>query len=113
MLRLAAAAGLAAALVLAPASSASRGLPVLTGTVGPGFTIKMSAKTVKPGTYAITIRDLSAFHNFHLWGPGFDRATSVERKQTVTWRVRLRKGIYRYVCDPHATSMKGTLTVVS
>ena len=42
----------------------------MTGTVGPGFTITMNKKTVKAGTYAITIRDLASIHDFHLTGPG-------------------------------------------
>ncbi|MBA2475537.1 MAG: hypothetical protein H0V40_06240, partial [Actinobacteria bacterium] len=29
----------------------------------------------------------------------------------VTWRVTLKRGTYTYVCDPHASSMKGTFTV--
>jgi plastocyanin len=30
---------------------------------------------------------------------------------TVVWHVTLRKGTYKYVCDPHATFMKGSFTV--
>jgi plastocyanin len=96
--------------VAAPASAAPRAL-LLTGTVGPNFTIKMSAKSVKAGTYVITIKDLSSFHNFHLTGPGVDKWTSVQKVVTSKWNVKLRKGTYRFVCDPHSTTMKGTLKV--
>ena len=82
-----------------------------TGTVGPGFTITMSKKTVKAGTYAITIHDLAPIHNFHLTGPGVDKKTSVSGTGTTKWTVKLTKGTYRFVCDPHRTFMHGVLTV--
>lgn len=87
--------------------------PTLTAIVGPGFTIRMSAKRVEAGTYVVTVKDLSAFHNFHLTGPGVNKWTSVAKQGTTTWKLRLRDGTYRFVCDPHATSMKGKLEVVS
>ena len=88
----------------------------LVATVGPGFTItlKKSGKkvtTLRPGTYTITVQDKSDFHNFRLRGPAVNRATTVAEVATKTWTVKLRKGTYRYVCDPHATSMKGSFTV--
>jgi len=30
---------------------------------------------------------------------------------TVTWNLRLRAGIYAYVCDPHASQMRGSFRV--
>lgn len=103
------------ALVLA-AGSAFAAVPKPTGTVGPGFTItlKQGGKKVtqlKAGRVSITIRDVSAAHNFHLSGPGVNRKTSVAARTTVTWNLTLRKGTYRFVCDPHATSMKGSFIV--
>ena len=71
----------------------------------------MSAKTVKAGTYTITVRDRSNIHNFHLIGPGVDKSTSVAGVKTSTWTVKLKRGTYRFVCDPHASIMKGTLKV--
>jgi plastocyanin len=53
-------------------------------------------------------------HNFHLKGPGVNKQiTSVAFVGTKTVTVKLTKGKYTYVCDPHATipSMKGTFTV--
>ena len=90
--------------------------PMLTGTVGPGFTItlkKGSAKVtkLKAGKYTIVVRDLASNHNFHLSGPGLNKKTSTPSKGTSTWRVTLKKGTYRYVCDPHAAIMKGKFTV--
>jgi plastocyanin len=84
----------------------------LTGTDGPGFTISMAKKSVKAGTYDITIRDRSNIHNFHLTGPGLNKTTGVSAVGTVVWKnVKLKKGTYRFVCDPHAGNMKGTLKV--
>ena len=98
-------------LVLAAGAPAAATAKKLTGTVGPGFTIKMSAKTVKAGTYTITIKDLSSIHDFHLTGPGVNKKTSVPAVKTYKWTVKLKKGTYKFVCDPHASIMKGTLRV--
>jgi plastocyanin len=83
----------------------------LTGTVGPGFTITMNKKTAKAGTYAITIHDLASVHDFHLTGPGVDKKTSVTGTGTTKWTVKLKKGTYHFVCDPHHTIMHGVLKV--
>ena len=83
----------------------------LTGTVGPGFTITMNKKTVKAGTYAITIHDLASIHDFHLTGAGIDKKTSVPGTGTTKWTVKLKKGMYQFVCYPHHTIMHGVLEV--
>jgi plastocyanin len=83
----------------------------LIGTDGPGFTITMSKKSVKAGTYTIVVNDKSNIHNFRLTGPGVNKLTSVPWVGTKTWSVKLKKGTYRFVCDPHATIMKGVLRV--
>ena len=115
-LQLVLALGLVAAVVAAPPAQSA---PIkLTATVGPGFTINLTkggkkVKTLKPGAYVITVKDRSSAHNFHLRGPGsVNKKTTVAAVATRTWRVTLRKGTYRYVCDPHATSMKGSFRVV-
>jgi plastocyanin len=95
--------------VLAPAATQ---VGRLTATDGPGFTITMSKKSVKAGAYVITVKDRSNIHNFHLIGPGLNKKTSVGAVKTYTWKVTLKKGQYRFICDPHATIMKGVLKVV-
>jgi plastocyanin len=105
---------LAAAALLAPAAHASS--PGLTGEVGPGFTIEVKLngkdlKRIKPGTYTMKVEDKASIHNFHLKGPGLNKATGVSFKGDTTWRIALRKGTYTYQCDPHASSMRGTFTV--
>jgi plastocyanin len=91
--------------------------PRLIATVGPGPNIGMSDANgarllnIDPGTYDIVVRDQSDEHNFHLTGPGADRATEVETIGQETWTVTLQAGTYRFVCDPHATTMRGQFTV--
>jgi plastocyanin len=99
------------ALTLTAAVPAATTVGKLTGTVGPGFTITMSAKQVKAGAYKLTVRDRSSIHNFHLIGPGVNKKTSVAAVKTVTWTLVLKRGTYRFICDPHATTMKGVLRV--
>jgi plastocyanin len=88
----------------------------LDGTVGPGFTITLdqngkSVSTLAPGTYTIDVNDKSDIHNFHLTGPGVDKATDVGGTGTETWTVDLKDGSYHFQCDPHASSMNGSFTV--
>jgi plastocyanin len=105
---------LAAALVVV--ASASAATPTLTGTDGPGFNIglkKGSTKVtkLKAGKYKFVIKDMSNIHNFHLSGPGINKKTSVSAKGTFTWTVTLKKGTYKFICDPHAAIMKGSFKV--
>jgi len=90
--------------------------PTLNGTVGPGFTITLKqngqkVSKLKAGKYVFKIADKSSIHNFHLKGPGIDKKTSKAAVVNVTWTVTLQKGKYTYVCDPHASFMKGSFTV--
>jgi len=91
----------------------------LSATVGPEFTIVLrdasGARVTRldPGTYDIEVEDLSDEHNFHLTGPGVNRATDVVETGTFNWTVTFTNGTYRYVCDPHVGSMSGSFTVGS
>lgn len=100
-----------ASLGLAVSSFAAARTNSLVGTDGPGFTITMNKKTVKAGKYLIIIRDRSSIHNFHLTGPGVNKTTSVPAVGTTKWTVKLRKGTYHFVCDPHRSIMHGILKV--
>jgi plastocyanin len=84
---------------------------VLVGTVGPGFEISVDEPEVAAGTYSLQVSDESSSHNFHLTGPGVDVATDVGAEGPQTFTVELQPGTYTFVCDPHASSMNGTLTV--
>lgn len=88
----------------------------LEGSVGPGFTISLTADgepvtTLAPGSYELQIEDLSAAHNFHLSGPAVDISTAVAEEGTQEVSLELQSGTYSFVCDPHATQMSGTFTV--
>jgi plastocyanin len=88
----------------------------LQGTVGPGFTISLDqngskVSSLEAGTYTITVDDKSDIHNFHLTGPGVDKATDVGSMGTEKWTVDLKAGTYDYQCDPHASTMHGSFTV--
>ena len=107
----------AAALLVAGAAPAVTANPVLNGRVGPDFDIQLThpdnrpVTQIDPGTYDVVVRDLATAHNFHLIGPGVDQSTGVESTGTVTWTVTFREGRYRFVCDPHATTMRGDFVV--
>jgi plastocyanin len=104
----------AAAFILAPSGAPSvADNPRLLATVGPGFTIRLthpdgSAVTkVDPGVYDISVRDLDGEHNFHLSGQGVNEFTDVEELVNVTWTVTFAEARYTFVCDPHASDMRG------
>lgn len=85
------------------------------GTVNANFTITSTLrnKTVKKGVYVFTIRDRTGDHNYHLKGPGVNKATSVGGTGTFVWKVTLRPGTYTFQCDPHSGSMRGTFRVTN
>ncbi len=95
---------------LAVALPAVAATPTFKGTVGPGFTITMASKPSKAGKIKLVIADKSNIHNFRLTGPGVNVATSVSAVGTKTFTVTLKKGTYRFVCDPHVT-MKGSFKI--
>jgi plastocyanin len=104
------------AAALAIVGSASAATPTLNAVDGPGFTItlkkgKTKVTSLKAGKYKIVVKDLSNIHNFHLTGPGVNKKTGVGPKGTFTWTVTLKKGTYKYVCDPHRAFMKGSFRV--
>ena len=107
---------LLAALVVVGNGVAATKVTILNGTVGPEDTITLTnaghhVSALKAGAYAIVIKDVANDHDFHLVGPGVNKTTSVGGTGSVTWHVTLKKGTYRYVCDPHANFMKGSFTV--
>jgi plastocyanin len=108
------AAAVAAVALTAPSAFAAGGK--LTGVVGPGFSIKLTQNgqkvtKLKAGVYTIVVSDKASIHDFHLKGPGVDKATGVSFTGTQTWKVTLKKGTYTFQCDPHASFMHGKFTV--
>jgi plastocyanin len=111
---------LAVGVSLAVAAAAYAGTSKSTGLVGetgPGFSIEVmrngkDLKTIKAGTYKITIEDKSSAHNFHLIGKGLNKSTTVAFMGKKTWTITLKPGKVTYQCDPHAArGMKGTFKV--
>jgi plastocyanin len=95
-----------------PVSAAPK---VVRGTVGPGFTISLASggkkvKSLKAGTqYRFEITDRSSIHDFRLSGPGVNKViTGVGFTGRKSITVKLKRGMYRFLCDPHASSMKGS-----
>ena len=108
----------AAAALAATGSGSAATAKTVNGTVGPGFTIGLTMQDkkvtrLKAGTaYRFVIRDRSSIHDFHLSGRGFSRVlTSVELTGTKSFVLRLKRGSYRFVCDPHSGSMRGGFRV--
>jgi plastocyanin len=107
-----------AAVLLPGAAQSAATATALNVTVGPGFSIKVAdanGQTVSqldPGDYSITIKNLSVAqeHNFHLTGPGVDKASAFDNT-TVTWDVTFVDGTYKWQCDAHPTIMKGSFRV--
>ncbi len=107
-----------AAAVTAAALGQSRGATVtnLKGTVGPGYSISLTkagkkVKTLKAGTYKITVADKSPSHNFTLekeTKPNIEKhvsATGFTGTKTIT--VKLVKGHWKYYCSVHEPQMYG------
>jgi plastocyanin len=81
--------------------------PVITLQTESGATVR----DIPAGAYEIEVRDHSSSHNFHLTGPGVDMSTAVGFVGTTTWNVTFQdKQLYRFQCDPHFTSMRGSFT---
>ncbi|MGH3076742.1 MAG: plastocyanin/azurin family copper-binding protein [Gaiellaceae bacterium] len=107
-----------AAISLLLVATASAAPKTVVGSVGPGFTIslKLDGKKVtklKAGVpYRFTVTDRSSGHDFHLTGPGVNKVvTGVGFTGTKSLVLKLRKGTYSFVCDPHSSSMRGSFKV--
>ena len=94
-------------------ASSGDGGTTLNGSVGPGFDISLDGTDgLTAGDYTIVVDDQSSAHNFHLTGPGgVDVATEVSAEGEESLEVTLEAGEYTFVCDPHASQMKGSFTV--
>ena len=117
-IRLLLVAALGAAIFVAAAGAATNA-GQLVGTVGPGFSIKLTmngkaVKSLKAGTYKLVVHDKADSHNFHVFGPGLNKkVTAVGFVGTKTVTVTLKKGKYTFQCDPHASlGMKGSFRVL-
>jgi hypothetical protein len=112
--------GASAGLALAFATTTSRAevSSTLHASVGPDFQISLTFDDNTPvtslpaGSYTVLVNDQGTAHNFHLSGPGFDAATSVENTEQATWTVNLADASrYTFQCDRHPTTLNGSFTV--
>ncbi|HEY3206368.1 MAG TPA: hypothetical protein VGJ58_05405 [Gaiellaceae bacterium] len=118
---LAAMAAVATALAVAGAAfSQGTATPKLKGTVGPGYTIKLTKSgtkvgSLKAGKYSFSIADKSAIHNFTLEqekGGKFEKhLTATAFIGTKTMTVTLKRGKWKYYCSIHESQMFGFFTV--
>ena len=108
----------AAAVALVATGPIAAAPAVVKGAVGPGFTISLTkggkkVTSLKAGVrYRFEITDRSSAHDFHLSGPGVNKVITgvgFVGKKSVT--LTLKRGTYRFVCDPHSSSMKGSFRV--
>jgi plastocyanin len=105
---------LLAALVL-PSAVAQADNPKLVAVVGTNEAFVISLRDANgnavtqlaPGTYDIAVSDRALSHNFHLKGPGVDQTTPIGETLNTTWTVTIGTGVYTYVCDAHASQMRG------
>ena len=91
----------------------------LNGRVGPGRSISVrqtdgSKATILNGITSIklVVTDRSKADNFHLTGPGVNRATGVRFRGRVTWNLKVSTGVYRYRSDRHKT-VRGSFSVTA
>jgi hypothetical protein len=107
-----------AAVIAATPGTAAPAPKTVIGSVGPGFTIdlKLAGRKVtqlKAGVpYRFLVHDRAAIHDFHLSGPGVNTViTGVGFTGTKSVVLKLKKGTYRFLCDPHAEVMHGSFRV--
>jgi plastocyanin len=104
--------------IAATALGNSTGTVTLKGTVGPGFTIKLTkggkkVTSLTHGKYKFVISDKSSNHSFALDGPhGFAKDfTTIPFVGTKTATLTLKKGSYKYYCKNHESIMFAHFTV--
>ena len=94
--RMLAAASLAALGAAVLAQGAGATTPKLSASVSDPLNISLKVGTakvtkLKAGIYTVVVQDKASDHNFHLKGPGVNKATSVSGKISTVWKVTLKK----------------------
>ena len=78
------------------------------------LTLRLDGKVVtrlRAGKYTVAVTDKSTADNFRLSGGSVNRSTSVAKRESATWILDLKKGVYRYSSDG-SSKKKGTFRVV-
>jgi hypothetical protein len=107
--------------VISAAAKPQASMQKLIGTVGKNNAYKITMadaggkviKTLKAGTYSVTIHDDSAIHNYELDGPHGKSwtFTAVPFKGTKTVTLKLVAGKYKAYCAAHESTMFQHFTV--
>ena len=108
-----------AAVSIPSAATGSSSAPnvTLTAVVGPAMNISLrnadgtNVSRLDPGTYDISVTDNSIEHNFHLRGPGVDRARASRQRARCRGPSRLRTGTTPSSARCTPLQMKGAFTV--
>lgn len=84
--------------------------------VGKNLAFDVECVEIEPGPLEITFvnEDSGVSHNIHVTGPGgVDEATDLERGKVTQELVLdlVEPGTYKFICDPHPSSMKGHIVV--
>ena len=110
----------ATALLVAGGAQSQGSATKLSGTVGSGFTIKLTKggkkfASLKAGKYSFAITDKSSIHDFTLEqekGGKFEKhLTTVPATGKKTVAVTLKKGKWKYYCSAHEDLMHGFFSV--
>ena len=91
--------------------TAHRAVPKLHGKVDSHRNITISSNPVPAGTYKLIINDSTSGHNWHIFGTGVDKKTSISGTGTTRFKVHLTTGSYTVRCDQHPTTMIFQLAV--
>lgn len=90
----------------------------LVGSVGPGFEIMLAqdgkaVAELPAGTYTLAVTDEAETHDFALQAPDgtITQITDVAFTGTKSATVSLTPGVWTYLCQPHASKMRGSFTV--
>ena len=90
----------------------------MAGSVGPGARISLRnangqrVTEATAGRAVVMVRDRTRADNFHLRGPGVNKATGIGFVGRARWTLTLRPGRYVYLSDRHK-SLRGSFTVTS
>src|SRR6185295_11827290 len=68
-------------------------------------------KHTTPGVHRFAISDQASSHNFHLFGPGASKKTGIAFIGSRYWKVTLHMGTYKFRCDAHPKTMRGSFDV--
>ena len=69
----------------------------LAGSIGPANQFSLSRPAaLGAGAVVVTVKDRSTTDGFRLAGPGVSKATGAKFRGTVTWKLTLKAGTYRF-----------------